>query len=202
MGAVVAAILVGGVLGMSLGLWGPQLKRPSWPGPTLVTPRDRARDLNQEAKNLVREGRWVEAKAMFEEVLEIMPAYGNGTVQQYLDRATKEAPIQGHLDAAQAALNDDQLGVAFHELEQCGDTQQQYERRDKLTALLGLKMESKVKSAQALLGSQGDHEKMVELAAMAQDLLAVKPDDREGLEFKKTAEDAIGRLPGRPRPHR
>jgi tetratricopeptide (TPR) repeat protein len=153
-----------------------------------------ARDLNQEGKNLVRDGKWVEAKAKFEQVLEIVPDFGNGTVKQYLERANKEIPVQGHLDNAEAALKNNQLGVAFKELEQCNDTQQQYERRDKLKALLETKMDTKVKDAQTLLGSQGDRAKMVELKAMAEDLLAVKPDHREGLEYKKTADDAIDRL--------
>jgi hypothetical protein len=125
-----------------------------------------------------------------------MPDYGNGTVQQYIERANKEIPAQSHLDAAEKALtaSPTQLGVANKELEACSDTQQQYERRDKLKALLDAKVDAKVKEAQSLLGSQGDRSKMVALKEMAEDLLAVKADHREGLEYKKTAEDAIDRL--------
>jgi tetratricopeptide (TPR) repeat protein len=156
--------------------------------------KQRAQELNQEGKNLVREGKWVEAKKKFEEVLEVMPKYGGGTVEQYIERANKEIPVQQHLDKAEASLAANKVGPAFKELEQCGDTQQQYERRDKLKLLLDAKLDAKVKEAQALLGSQGDRSKMVELKAMAEDILMVKADNREGLEYKKAAEDAIERI--------
>ncbi len=142
----------------------------------------------------MHEGKWVEAKAKFEEVLKIMPEYGSGTVQQYIDRADKEIPVQAHLDTAEADLTANKLGPAAKELDQCGDTQQQYERRDKLKALLDTKIDMKVKDAQAFLGSQGDRAKMVQLKEMAEDILMAKADHREGTEYKKTADDAIERL--------
>lgn len=156
---------------------------------------DQCRTLAQEGKNLIREGKWTEAKAKFEEVLAINPDFGNGTVQQYLERANKEIPAQQLLDEAEAALNASptRLAVAAKGIEKAA-TELQYERREKLKTVLDAKMEQKMKDAQVLLGSTNDRSKMVQLKEMAEDLLAVKPEHREGLEFKKTADDAIDRI--------
>jgi len=199
MGAVVAAILVGGMTGLALGKWGPHLKPRPY---VFVDPIVPARNLSQQGKNLVREGKWIEAKATFVEALAMNPEYGGGTLQQYIARADKEIPVQLHLDAAEAALQSSELGIASHELDQCGDTQQQYERRDKLMALLDVKFESKLQAAHALLGSQADRSKMVELAAMAKDLLAVRPDHPEALELEQTADDALHRIDRQTHPAR
>lgn len=155
---------------------------------------EQCRSLAQEGKNLVREGKWVEAKAKFEEVLQINPDFGNGTIQQYIDRANKEIPAQQALDAADDAIKQSKLGVAVKEIAKVPLDTQQYERRDELVKLIDTKMEQKVKDAQVLLGSTGDRVKMVQLKEMAEDLLAVKPEHREGLEFKSTADNAIDRI--------
>lgn len=155
---------------------------------------DQCREIAQQGKNLVREGKWVEAKAKFEEVLTINPDFGNGTIQQYIDRANKEIPAQQALDAAEAALNASKLGVAKKELDKVPSDTQQYERRDKLLVMLDGKVDQKVKDAQVLLGATSDRAKMVQLKEMAEDLLAVKSEHREGTEFKKTADDAIDRI--------
>jgi hypothetical protein len=141
----------------------------------------------------------VEAKAKFEEALAVMPDYGGGTVQQQIERADKEIPSQAHLDAADAALAKNQLGVAFKELEQVDPNTLQWERRDKLKALLETKTEAKMKDAQALLGYQTERPKMVQLLEMAEDLLAVNKEHREGLEYQKTAKAAIDRIDNPPK---
>src|SRR5205823_6753376 len=106
--------------------------------------KTKAQELNQQGKNLVREGKWIEAKARFEEVLQVMPDYGNGTVQQYIQKTEVEIPSQQHLDAADFALNGSptKLGTAHKELDLVDANTQQYERRDKLKVLLEQKMES------------------------------------------------------------
>jgi tetratricopeptide (TPR) repeat protein len=154
------------------------------------------RELAQKGKNLVREGKWVEARAIFEEVGKLNPEYAAATVQPYIDKADKEIPAQAALDAAEAALSatPSKLGVASKELDKVGTDTLQLERREKLRSTLESRMEAKVKDAQVLLGSTGDRAKMVQLKEMAEDLLAVKSDHREGLEFKKTADEAIDRI--------
>ncbi|MBK7858368.1 MAG: FHA domain-containing protein [Archangiaceae bacterium] len=154
------------------------------------------RTLAQKGKNLVLEGKWVEARAIFEEVGKLNPDFAQATVQVYIDKADKEIPAQQALDAAEAALtaSPTRLGVAAKELEKVGTDTQQYERRDKLRAMLESRVDQKVKDAQQLLGSTGDRAKMVQLKEMGEDLLAVKADHREGTDFKKIADDAIERI--------
>ncbi|MBL8956495.1 MAG: FHA domain-containing protein [Myxococcaceae bacterium] len=152
------------------------------------------RAIAQEGKNLIREGKWIEAKAKFEEVLSLNPEFGNGTIQPYIERASKEIPTQQALDAAEEGIKASKLGVAAKELEKVHADTQQYERRDKLKEALEKAMDKKVKDAQMLLGSTDDRAKMVQLKEMAEDLLVVQPEHREGLEFKKTADEAIDRI--------
>ncbi len=155
---------------------------------------DELRALAQEGKNLIREGKWIEAKAKFEEVLAASPDFGNGTIQPYIERAAKEIPTQQALDAAEEAIKASKLGVAFKELEKVHADTQQYERRDKLKEALDKAMDKKVKDAQMLLSATDDRAKMVQLKEMAEDLLVVQAEHREGLEFKKTADEAIDRI--------
>jgi pSer/pThr/pTyr-binding forkhead associated (FHA) protein len=80
----------------------------------------------QEAKNLVREGRWIEARDKLLELQSLEP--GMGGLKDYLDRAEKEIPNQKHLVAAGAALKDKKLGVAKAELAKVTQDTQMFEQ--------------------------------------------------------------------------
>jgi len=195
------AIRIGaGVVLLLLGVVGWQVKKAQQEKEALgkqarqAKALDELRAIAQEGKNLIREGKWIEAKAKFELVLEQSPDFGNGTIQPYIERAGKEIPTQQALDAAEEAIKSNKLGAAFKELEKVHADTTQYERRDKLKEALDKAMEKKVKDAQLLLASTDDRAKMVQLKEMAEDLLAVQAEHREGTEFKKTADEAIDRI--------
>lgn len=161
---------------------------------------DELRKLNQEGKNLVREGKWKEAQAKFNEVLELDPNFGGGSVQQYLERATKEIPNQELLQEAGEALARGELAASFKALSQVTSDTTQFQQRDKLREQLEKKADEKLGEARGLLSATSDKAKMQQLKAICEDVLAMRPEHRDATEYKKQAEDAIYRIEHPPPP--
>ncbi len=153
--------------------------------------QDELRTLNQQGRNLIRDGKWVDAKAIFQQIVDADPNFGAGTVQQYIARCDQEIPNQQHLDDCQAALKKNQLGEAAKALNAITGATLQQERREKLRQELDKAIDQKVTEAAQLVASTTDREKMVQLQTMAADVLAAQPDQRDAKGFKETADKAI-----------
>ncbi len=155
----------------------------------------------QEGKNLVREGKWAEAKVKFEEIAAVNPSYP--TLQDYLDRANKEIPNQEHLAKAAKALENNQLGPAKAALDQVTQDTTQYQQLRQLKLQLDEKLNTRLGEARLLLDNGGtkDLTKMRQLAEMTDDMLAAFPDNRDALELNKQAKASIEELT-RPPPER
>jgi pSer/pThr/pTyr-binding forkhead associated (FHA) protein len=144
----------------------------------------------QEGKNLVRQGRWDEAKKRFEQVKEAAPDYPG--VDDYLARAIKEIPNQVALDAADAALKANQLSVALEQLGKVSADTQQFQQLKALRTQLeekraarfaeaeeAMKLGAKVSVCNRLPGERTDASKYEEAVAITEDLLQAWPDDRD-----------------------
>ncbi len=129
----------------------------------------------QEGKNFIRQGKWVEAGAKFEEVIAVRPDFADGAVKTYL---------------AAAALGRNEVGNAHRAIGAVlADTQQQ-SRRDQLQAREAEVFKARILEAQALVQAGGEA-KMKKLKSLAEDLLVARPEDRDALEFKATADRAL-----------
>lgn len=148
----------------------------------------------QEGKNLVREGRWIEAKAKFEEIALVNPSYP--PLQEYLARAEKEIPNQQQLAAAAEALEKNQLGSARAALDKVSADTVQFQQLRDLKNRLEEKLSSRIAEARRLLDAEGtrDLERMRQLDEMTQDILAAFPDSRDAAELSKQAKAALGEL--------
>ncbi|HEX8435731.1 FHA domain-containing protein [Archangium sp.] len=130
--------------------------------------------LFQDAKNLIREGKWVEAKAKLQELQAEEPDYVQ--LSDYLARVEKEIPNQEALDATKAALDKNQLGKAAASLAKVAKDTQLFEQLGAYEAALKEKAEKRVREAQALM-----EQKQLELAkAITDDVLAALPNHRDG----------------------
>ena len=150
-------------------------------------------DLFKEAKSLVRAGNWVDAKAKLEEIQAEDAEYEPRQVENYLKIADAEIPNQQHLAEAEAATKKGELGKAAAALAKVKTTTQEaplLAAKDALDA----KATEKLGEARGLLAFASDLAKMEELKALCEDLLLVRPDDREISELKKTAETSIYRI--------
>lgn len=182
---VLVLLLLVGVA--AAGYWKLNQKPPPPPPTPAVDPTIALKVLFQEGKNLVRAGKWADAKAKFTEVLDQAPDLEGGAVKTYLAACEKEIPNQRHFDAAQAALDKNEVGTAHRELAAVSADTQQLNRRDTLQLKLGEVFKSRIAEGGSLAQS-GDPAKMKKLKALAEDLLVVRPDDRDALEFKATAD--------------
>ena len=150
--------------------------------------------LFQEGKNLVREEKWSEAKAKFDEVLALNPNYP--TLQNYLDRATKELPNEEHLNAADQALAKKEIGKAAAELALVTSDTQMDQRVRKARATLEERTTARLLEARGLMDNGGvkDAAKMKKLGEIADDVLKGSPDNRDALEMSKQAKDNLAAL--------
>ncbi len=157
---------------------------------------DRARlgAIFQEGKNLVREGKWADAKAKFEEMSAIDSSYP--TLADYLEHASKEVPNQANLEAARQALAKGQVGAAKAALDKVTPDTQQYQQLRAERVELDAKIVTRLSEGRALMDNGGvkDLETMRKLDELAADVLAASPDNRDATELKKQAEVNIAEL--------
>lgn len=155
----------------------------------------------QDAKNLTKEGKWVEASALLQQVAEFDPGFEDPklatlkkSVSTYLDRAKTEVPNEEALDEAKAAIGQDQLGKASAALGRVKNTMME-KRQTELKELLETKLGDKVTDARRTLSSSPrDMAAMEKVKAMAEDVLVARPEDRDAPDIKKQAEDNINRI--------
>ncbi len=141
--------------------------------------------LFQEAKNLVRDGKWADAKAKLLELQELEPNYLQ--LADYLARVEKEIPNQEALEGAQAALDKGQLAEAGQLLSKVQRDTQLFETLRSLRTALTQKADERVREAQALL----DEKKLDEAKAITDDVLVAIPDHRDAMVIGEQAGRAI-----------
>lgn len=133
--------------------------------------------LFQEAKNLVREGQWEQAKAKLEELHAQAPDYPG--VADYLKAAEREIPNQGHLATAQAALEKGELANAKASIEKVSSDTQLYEQLKAARKSLIDAADKRTKEAKGLLDTR-ELEKVQQAKAITDDVLATFPEHRDG----------------------
>ena len=150
-------------------------------------------DMFKEAKVLVRQGKWAEAKAKLEEIQAEDAEYETRQVENYIKIANSEIPNQALLAAANEAIAKGELGKAAELLGKVKTTTQEAALRS-AREVLEARATDKMAEARGLLASASDLAKMEQLKALCEDILLVRPEDREASELKKTAETAIYRI--------
>jgi tetratricopeptide (TPR) repeat protein len=165
---VLSAAIVGTVAGIFV-------LKPSRPPRVLVpepVPRRPETSAFQQAKNLIREGKWVEARARLLELQALAPDYPG--IGDYLARVEKEIPNQEHLTAAKAALAAKMLAMAKGQLDQISVDTTMFEPVNQFKRELKDTADARVREAQALLDA-GQREQAVAILA---DVVAAFPEDR------------------------
>ncbi|MFZ5471024.1 MAG: FHA domain-containing protein [Myxococcota bacterium] len=148
----------------------------------------------QEGKNLVREGKWKEAKAKFEEMQAQSPDYP--TLADYIERANKEIPNQESLQLAQERLEKNELGPAAQALAQVSPNTTAYQKLRELKVQLEGRVTARLQEASLLLDNNGHKSlaKMRQLEAIAADILMAVSDHRDANELHKQAKLNIEEL--------
>jgi hypothetical protein len=144
----------------------------------------------QDAKNLIRRGQWKQAKVELDDLYARLPELEG--LKVYVDAAAAEVPVQEHLDNAEGAIQKGECGRAAGELKAVPESSKQYARRGELDTKLSKLVDEKVKEAQGLAATPGNKDKMRKLKALAEDLLAARPQNRDAQALLATAERALG----------
>lgn len=147
-----------------------------------------------EAKGLVRQGKWTDAKAKLEEMQGLDAEYEAKQVTRYLEIAEKEIPNQKALEEANNAITAGEIGKAFKAIAAVKSTTQVENAIRLAKEALDAKITEKMGEARTLAASGADLPKMEQLKAMMEDVLVARPDDREAAELKRQAEQAIYRI--------
>ena len=145
-----------------------------------------------EAKTLIRQGRWAEAKVKLEAIREEDDDYEARQIENYLKVVSEELPNEGRFAAAADAIAKGELGRASAALAQVKTNTQDSALSDAKQAL-AQRIESRRSEARTLLEPPASEAKWESLLALSTDLLVALPGDREGAEWKQQAEQAIAR---------
>jgi Inner membrane component of T3SS, cytoplasmic domain len=168
-----------------------------------LSERERQEALKAEKQaitNLVREGKWREAKEKLATLRENAPDYEPQQLEQLATAAEREIPNQERLTEAGDLIAKGEIAAAGRALNQVSAETTQYKQRDKLRADLGEKIRQKINDARPLLATPKDIPRMRELLAIADDILVAQPDNRDAMAFKAVAEEGIKPPPPPPPP--
>ncbi len=183
-------LLVAG--GLGYGWWWKQQHPVAPVGPLVPDKTPGLQALMQEGKNLVRQGKYAEAKERFEKISAEDPDFGQGAVKSYLEACEREIPNQAHFAAAADAIAKGEVGRAFTELKAVPPNTNQPDRLETMKGKLEEAITSKVAEGRALSASTGDKAKMKKLKALAEDILVARPEHRDALELRDLAARALG----------
>ncbi|HEX8538719.1 MAG TPA: FHA domain-containing protein, partial [Cystobacter sp.] len=150
--------------------------------------------LFQDAKNLIREGKWSEAKAKLLELQEADPEYVQ--LADYLARVEKEIPNQVALEAARAALEQNQIGPASTSLAKVTQDTQMFEAVGSLRRGLKDKADKRAGEALSLLSQK----QLDQAKAITDDVLVAFPDHRDAKVVNEQAAHAIAERDAPPPP--
>jgi tetratricopeptide (TPR) repeat protein len=144
----------------------------------------------QDAKNLIREGKWKEAK---EKLAALHAEAPNPDVKAYLDRAEKEIPNEENMLAAQASIDKKELSAARAAISKVTEDTQMFEQRRKLLAALQEAADLQVREAKAMLDNKNpDGAKVI-----TDDVLGAFPEHRDAKIFN---DQAVAEIANRNRP--
>jgi tetratricopeptide (TPR) repeat protein len=152
--------------------------------------------LFQDAKNLIRDNKWADAKAKLLELQEVEPSHGQ--LPDYLARVEKEIPNQEALDAAKGALEKDQLAAASSALNKVSKDTVLFEQVRSLHTALTTKADKRVRDAQAML----ENKQLDQAKAVTDDVLGAVPEHRDAKVIKEQVERAIAIRDAPPPPPR
>lgn len=147
-------------------------------------------DMFKEAKTLVRQGRWTEAKARLKEIQETDPDFEPKQISNYLTIADQEIPNQAALEQANAAVKAGQLAQAASFIKKIKSTAQSETPLRSTRDALDAKITEKLSEARGLVSAR-DLTSQEKLKGIAEDILAAREDDRDATELKKQADAAI-----------
>jgi hypothetical protein len=153
--------------------------------------------LFKEAKDLVRQGNWADAKQKLAEMTEADPDYEAKQVANYLEIADREIPAQKALEVAREAIKAGQIAKAWKALSEMKTTTQENAVRAAKNAL-DERITERLVAARALMPFANDLGKMEELKAIVDDILVARPDDRDAKELQRSADTAILRIKNPP----
>ncbi len=140
--------------------------------------RDQMAEMFKEAKALVKQGRWTEAKEKLEEVQATDPDFEPQQLAKYVENATQEIPNEVALEAARRATAAGQLGDAAEALKGVKATLQSDTALRVAREALDAKFSVSLAEARALAATR-ELATATRVKAMADDLVKAKPDDRD-----------------------
>jgi tetratricopeptide (TPR) repeat protein len=144
--------------------------------------------LFQAGKGLVREGKWEEALANFEQAHQRAAELPG--LETYLARAKIEVPNQRLLATAASALEANQLGAAAEALRKVSRDTQLHQRLSILQSQLAEKQAPRIARAQEALESR-EYEQVLSLT---EDLLQAFPGHQEAATLRDEAQEGIAEL--------
>jgi tetratricopeptide (TPR) repeat protein len=147
----------------------------------------------QEAKVLIRQGKWTAARAKLAEVQEADPDFEPRQLAEYIAVVEREIPNQGVLDEAAQATAAGQLGRAAAALKRVRGTPQSEAPLRGAREALEARIAQRLGEARSLAAAR-DAASMEKLKALADDVLAARDDDRDALELKRLAEATLYQL--------
>jgi pSer/pThr/pTyr-binding forkhead associated (FHA) protein len=156
----------------------------------------------QSAKTLIKDARFDEARQSLEAILgadeeaQVLRPDEKKSIGTYLETANREVPNEQGLQEAGKALAADQLGQAAAVLGKIKTSIPSTEKRlDTLKSTLETRLGEKVVEARKKLSSAPrDLATQEQVKAMAEDIMAARPEDRDAPDIKKQAEDNIARI--------
>jgi len=143
--------------------------------------REQVEGLFQDAKNLIRDGKWADAKARLLELQETQPDHPQ--LQDYLTRVEKEIPNQAAIDAAKMALEKEQLGAAATSLAKVSKDTQLFESMGTLRRTLQEKSDKRAREALSML----DQKQIDQAKAITDDILVAIPTHRDAKVINEQA---------------
>ncbi|MBM7115613.1 FHA domain-containing protein [Archangium primigenium] len=148
--------------------------------------REQIEGMFQDAKNLIRDGKWADAKTRLLELQEAQPEHPQ--LQDYLTRVEKEIPNQAAIDAAKAALEKDQLGPAATSLAKVSRDTQLFESMAQLRRALQDKADKRARDALSML----EQKQIDQAKAITDDILVANPNHRDAKVINEQAARLIG----------
>jgi pSer/pThr/pTyr-binding forkhead associated (FHA) protein len=149
--------------------------------------REQLDALFQDAKKLVREGKWTEAQVRLQELEAQDPQYV--MLAEYKTQVAKEIPNQQALDEARAALEKGELALAVAALAKVSQDTQLFEQVRTVQQQLEKRVDDRAREAQTLLRSQ----QLDQAKAIIEDVLAVMAEHRDAKLLREEIAAAIER---------
>jgi pSer/pThr/pTyr-binding forkhead associated (FHA) protein len=139
----------------------------------------------QQAKNMIREGKWAEASDLLKQLKKEAPNFTE--FDPYLDRAQKEIPNEKNLTDAENALQKGDVSAAAEALSKVSQDTQQYQKLTALQQQMESKMLKLLTDAQAARAA-GDID---QVKALTDTILKVQPNSRDAKAMNDEAAQAI-----------